>query len=210
MNILQRMAITALLTSASFSASAVPVFYNDLTNFLDSAGGAGALGFESYETVPDTFAPVYTFDGFSVQEIQGINAVTNTNINPFFDAVITDGNTAIFYDDNDQSLGRFFQFSADVNAFGLFVTTELNSTVAISGDGFSTSIDLLANTPTFFGVIDTAVASFAPITFDASGGPFLFVGFDQTYFGTAAVPEPAILSLLGFGLLLMGFRRHRA
>lgn len=204
MKILQKMAVAASLTMASFSASAIPVFYNDVTSFLGSAGGG--LGFESYENAPNSTSDTYNFAGFSVSETNGINILTNVAINGAFGNVpVTDGVNAIWYDDNNGSLSNFFSFAGGVNAFGLYVSTSEASTLTITGSSFNTSINLAANTPTFFGVIDSTVANFAPIQFDASGGPL--VGFDETYFGK--VPEPAMLSLLGLGLLMLGFRRHR-
>ena len=207
---ISRMTVAGFLASATLSVSAVPMYFDNQAGFLSAAGGG--LGFESYENSSNNVSDTYNYSGFSVSETNGINALTNVAINGSFgSSPVTDGVNAIWYDDNNDSLSNFFSFSSDVNAFGLFVTTNEASTMTISGSSFSTSINLAANTPTFFGVIDTMVAGFTPIQFNASGGPL--VGFDGTYFGaasSASVPEPSIIALLSLGLVGIGFTRRKA
>lgn len=187
------------------TASATPIFFSDRASF-DAATG-GNLSFESFES-NFSVDPTITFAGFSVSETGGSNGLGQArNFSGLLDGAITDGTGAIIFDDNGGSIGSFFSFSAGaINAIGLDIATSLASTMAIGGS-ISDTINLVADTPSFWGVID--IAGITSLTFEASGGPI--VGFDAVSFGQAnvSVPEPASIVLLGLGLVGIGFSRKK-
>ena len=169
---------------------------------------AGKLNFEDFEkdfSVSDTV----TFAGFSVSEVEGTsNGLGQArNFPGLLDESITGGTGAILFDDNGDSIGRFFDFADSYNAFGVDITTSEDATVQISGDVDAT-IELSARSPQFFGVISTS-GFLNQLDFEASGGPN--VGFDSASYGQASlIPEPSsfvIVCASGFGFAL--FRRRR-
>jgi hypothetical protein len=181
---------------------AAPVYFTDRASF-DAATGGG-LNFESFEAdfaVADTIV----FAGFTVSETLGINALAQLrNFPGVLDAAITDGTGALSYDDNGGSIGTFFSFASPITAFGLDITTHPDSTVTIGGS-VSDSLVLTADTPSFWGVIDTA--GITSISFDASGGPNL--GFDAVSFDQAVIPAPGAILLGSIGISLVGWLRRR-
>jgi len=198
-------AAAVALTSA-FPASAAPTFFSDAATF-DAATGPLA-GFEGFNDArPNAATQVY--NGFSLSETGGVNIVVHLiNFPGAFDSAIIEGGSAASYDDNGLSLGTF-SFDNPITAFGLWVTRNSAGSVAITGDGGATSIDLLADTPAFFGLIN--MDGFSTVVFDAAGDPL--VGFDALRFGDAAViPEPATWAMLivGFGLVGFAARRRQA
>jgi hypothetical protein len=197
--------ITAALVLAAGAArtEAVPVFYTDRATFLAAAGGG--LSTEDFE-VDFAVAPSIVFAGFTLSETGGVDAVGNVISNPgILDSAVTDGRGAAIYDDNGDSIGTFFSFTNPVTAFGVDLTTGADATVLIGGS-VNTSVNRTANTPGFFGVIDTVPLT--TISFDVSGGPN--VGFDRAVFGLAvAVPEPATLTALLLGATGLLSRRRR-
>jgi hypothetical protein len=201
---MKKVLLTVLIVLFSVSSGiASTTYYTNKAAFNAAVSG---LGFESFEA---TNLPVpsesLTFSGFTVSETSGINAVTDVLHNTAFGTYpVTDGRNAIWYDDNDASIGNF-NFSSAIKAFGVDVTTDENSTMTVGGD-ISYSFALLANQPIFFGAISTS--SFNSVTFAASGGPL--VGFDSLSFGegTYGVPEPTTMLLLALGMLgVVGARR---
>ena len=185
------------------TVSASPIYYTDRSAFN---AAAGSLNFESFEVAPSGPQASFSFSGFTVEETNGTNALTNVLINSAFGTYpVTNGSGALWYDDNDNSIG-VFTFASPITAFGLDLTTALNSSITIGGD-LSTTLNRTSNTPAFFGVIDTT--PFTTITFNASGGPE--VGFDAVSFGTTSVPEPITMLLLGVGLVgLAATKRMRS
>ena len=188
----------AILACPAFAA---PVYSVDRASF-DAATGGG-LNFESFEAdfaVADTIA----FAGFTVSETLGTNILGQLrNFPGLVDGAITDGTGALGYDDNGSSVGTFFSFAAPVTAFGLDIATNPGSTVTIGGS-VSDSLILTADTPSFWGVIDTA--GITSISFDASGEPE--VGFDAVSFGQIVVPAPGAILLGAIGAGLVGWLRR--
>ncbi|SEM53673.1 VPLPA-CTERM protein sorting domain-containing protein [Syntrophus gentianae] len=179
--------------------SAAPIFFNDRASFNVAAGGG--LSFESFEN-DFAVAETIVFNGFTVSETSGINALGQLRDFPGLVNAITDGTGGLGYDDNDDSIGSFFAFTNAISAFGLDIATNPGSTITIGGS-VNYVLPLGNNTPSFWGVIDTA--GITSITFDASGGPN--VGFDAVSFGQV-VPIPAAVWLFGSGLVgLAGLRR---
>jgi len=198
----KNLAQAALATAAFFAlpclwsgrAVAAPVIYTDRAAFNLAAGGG--LSFESFESNPISGATV-TYGNLSFKETFGtVDHFTNTALVNFFSAATTDGQNSIWYDDNDNSVSTLtFGLASPVTALGFDITASENNTVAIGGD-LNSSINLTANTPSFFGIIDTTTP-FSNVTITAGGGPN--VGFDAVAYGRA-IPEPSTLALLGLGL----------
>lgn len=183
-------------------AFAAPVYFTDRASFDASAGGG--LNFESFEAdfaVADTIV----FAGFTVSETLGTDALAQLrNFPGVFDVAITDGTGALSYDDNGDSVGTFFSFASPITAFGMDITVDTDSTVTIGGSA-SGSLALTADTPSFWGVIDTA--GITSISFDASGQPL--VGFDAVSFGQAVIPAPGAVLLGSIGVGFVGWLRRR-
>ncbi len=201
-----RSIFAAAMMVSALPASAAPVFFNDAAAFTAAAGAlAGFEGFNDSRPVSETLV----YAGFTLGESNGVDVVGHTVDFPgLLDAAVVEGAGAALYDDNDSSIGTF-SFGASISAFGLWVTTNEAATMSVGGSGGSTSFDLQASVPAFFGLIN--LDGFTAVTFDASGGPL--VGFDALRFGEASVvPEPATWAMLiaGFGLVGAAQRRRRA
>ena len=191
-----------VVSLASSSANAAPVYFTDRASF-DAAAGGG-LNYESFEAdfaVADTIV----FAGFTVSETLGINGLGQLRDFPgLVDGAITDGTGALGYDDNGDSVGTFFSFASPITAFGLDITTKPGSTVTIGGS-VSDSLALTSDTPLFWGVID--MDGITSISFNASGEPL--VGFDAVSFGQAVIPAPGAIVLGAIGVGLIGWLRRR-
>lgn len=104
--------VLALFTPQLASAQ---TFFTDRVAFQ---AAAGALNTESFENIVVALPqPSLTFGGFTVTETNGTNVITSTDVNAVFGTTpVTDGNTAIWYDDNGSSLAEFV-FGSSIQAF---------------------------------------------------------------------------------------------
>ncbi|MFN5972394.1 MAG: PEP-CTERM sorting domain-containing protein [Microcystis sp.] len=184
-------------------------FFNNRNAFNAAAGGS--LSFESFENPNLPYPqPSFPFQGgtFTVTETNGTNFLTNTLVNGAFGSFpVTNGQGALWYDDNGPSVG-VFGLNPSVSAIGFDLTTRANAVVVLGGS-IATVLNLTANTPQFFGVIGNP-GEISQITFDASGVPL--VGWDAVSFGNAnavVTPEPStILGLLAVAGLGLGLKRQ--
>lgn len=205
MDKLVKVSIAAVSLLSAAAVSAAPIYYNSRASFQAAAGSLSMEGFEG----PGQLGAVHTYTDFQVSETNGVNAITNYLANSCCVNPVTEGRNAIWFDDNGGSIGTFYNFTGGgVYAFGLDITANEASTVAIGGAAISDSLVLAGNQPQFWGVIDTSPIS--AITFDASGGPN--IGFDDVQYSlspSSEVPEPGTVALLGVGLAGIGFVRRR-
>lgn len=191
---------TSLIAATAGTASAA-TFFNDLGTFLAATTTTTVETFED----PRQVAASVTLEDFTVSETDGTNRIS-VGTPASFGFGIVSGSGVVSYDDNESSLLVFDDFSSPFTAFGLWLTTEFAATVTVGGS-VSSSFNLDAETPTFFGVSDTAALS--SVSFDVSGFPGVEV--DDVYTGNASVvPLPAagvlMIGALG-GLAALGRRK---
>ncbi len=200
-NISGKHVIGGMLLLAATSASALPTYYNNRAAF--QAAVTGPLSLESFEG-PGQLGATHTYTDFQVSETGGTNFITNYLANSLLNPV-TEGTNAIWFDDNGNSVGTFFNFTGgSVFAIGLDITVNETSTVSIGGSNINASVLLAANQPQFWGVIDTS--GITTITFSPNNEPN--IGFDYVQYQLETVPEPATLALMGLGLAGLRFRRN--
>ena len=197
----------AVLGCCVENASAAINIYTNRADFLAAAGGG--LAFESFEDSAQTGAMV-TYGPLDFEELNGINFFTHTSVNSGFGGLVTDGQHAIWYDDNTNSTSTLTVNTVPASsAIGLDIAVSRTSTVAISGPA-NIELNLFGGVSQFFGVINTDGAV-GQITFDVSGAPL--VGFDSVHYGqdnVTILPEPTSLAMFGIGAIGLGaFVRRR-
>ena len=180
---------TAFLLYTTTAVQSAPVYYSDRASF-DAATGGG-LSFESFEQDFASSASV-AFTDFAVSEnndgsgfdilyqLRGKPFVLGTATLGSVSNAFTDGTGALAYIDNGNSVTTFFSFSTPITAFGLDVTTDEASSIAVGGGSISIVFNTAANTPQFLGVIDTN--GIAQVTFNDSEQRAL-VAFDSLSYG---------------------------
>ena len=210
-----------------------------------AGGGLSFESFESnpQESASVTYGDLTYVEtgGVGAVVVSGVNLFTNTAINPAFSSATTDGDHSIWYvavgeveggirdpfeEEYTENIATLtFGAASPVTALGFDITTNRDSTVEMYFDvvlngnsvvaGLTSIIELTANTPSFFGIIDL-VSPISNVTFEVSGtinGQILQeyqVGFDAVSFGQATViPAPGAFLLGSLGVSFVGYLRRR-
>ena len=196
------LAVAMATLSATSAADAALVTYTNSASFASASGTLA--GFEDFEIGQQ--GETHTYSGFTLTELGGINFITNFNVNSccFSSSPVQAGSGAAWFDDNDDSIGRFV-FNAAINALGLYVTTSEASQVQVTIGSETVSFSI-GTSPTFVGIISDTL--FTTVDFAPNGGPN--IAFDSASFGTvSAVPLPATSLLLLGALGMLGISRTR-
>ena len=177
-------------TAACRKAMAAPTFYTDRAAFNTAAGSGRS--FESFE-VEDAFSTRTTktepvdFGDFTFAKTLSLfgdtfNWVDRTDSRP---AAVTDGQYMFYYCDESEttssSIGTF-SFLDPITAFAIDISFAQSNEyeLTIGGDVSQTISIMTANTPKFWGVIDTD--GITDVTFDAEAG-YGCVAFDSLSYG---------------------------
>ena len=157
-------------TAACRKAMAAPTFYTDRAAFNTAAGSGRS--FESFEgafTQTQPTEPVDFGDFTFAKTLSPMGDTSNwvdRTDTPSTPAAITDGQYALLYCNEDGSIGTF-SFSYPIIAFAIDITFDSSAGLTIGGD-VSQSISMTADTPKFWGVIDTD--GITELTFDGAAG----------------------------------------
>ena len=196
----------AVLATAPSTHAAV-VFYSDWTAF-NTAGG-NVLSFDSFEDDPGPAQTIVRSEYSMSENGSGtalvLDAIDSSLLIPNgLSNANTDGAFAIIYGNSGGSI-LTFQFDNPINGFGFDFTSTIDvPTVNVGGD-VSTTFATTANTPSFFGVIDTT-GTFQTLTFNTAGTP-ANVAYDSVSFGIIPEPSTAVLFVLAAFMFRLGRRR---
>lgn len=195
-------------TLMALPAQATITTYDSEASFL---AAAGALDFESFETLPpsdtgsDFLSVVSTpnFDVSTSQQFMQIRGDPPVSFAPH-------GNQVLFWSAETQGTITFDNFGPGIYSFGLYITDWANSVdpgylAALIFTNDIGDTDTIASTDTglgdyndiFFGVVsDTPFTSVSLTTTNNDGWIF----FDKVYTGEP-VPEPSTFLLMALGLI---------
>ncbi len=229
----QLLLAAALLGSAT-AAQALPITGGTVTASdatgattspfaLTSIGTATQSGFQSDATFTAADGTVVSFSPDTAAPLAGVYAgtVTNTSASPFTGNSL--GSNLSEYLTAEPSDNVTLAFSAPQSAFSLLwgsvdtfnsLNLELLDGATVVGALTVTGSDVAAavgggfaangTTGAFVTIADAAATGFTSVVATSTTQAFEFVPGAGT-----AVPEPATLALLGFGLLGLGFVQHR-
>lgn len=189
---------TATLIAAS-SAQAVPMFFNNLSDFDDELGSV-SLAIQRFENFKSNTPSGTDFGAFTVETGDDIDKGPNG----------TNGPTSLKIAENSDDFVKF-TFDSPITAFRIDLVDALDQSggsIFVTVDGVQHVIGLLAEQPDlnvmFIGVID--LDGFTMVTIDSDdGGDLLF--YDNLRH--TRIAEPATIALFGFGLAGLGFVRRR-
>ena len=187
---------------------------------LTDLGTSTTAGFQSAATFTAPDGTVISFSPDVAQPQAGVYAgsVTNVSSSPFAGTGL--GSTLSNYLTAEPSDNVTLTFSGAQSAFNLlwgtvdtfnslnlelFDGTTLIGTDTVTGSAVAAAAGIPADgtTGAFVTVSDPTLGVFTSVVATSTTQAFEFVP------GAAAVPEPASLALLGFGLLSLGFVQHR-
>ena len=229
----QLLLAAALLGSAT-AAQALPIAGGTVTASdatgataspfaLTNLGTSTTSGFQSNATFTAADGSVVSFSPDTAAPLAGVYAgsITNTSTSPFTGNSL--GSALSNYLTAEPSDNVTLTFSSAQSAFNLLWGTvdtfnslnlELLSGSTVVGNLTVTGSEVAAavgggfaangTTGAFVSIADSAAAGFTTVVATSTTQAFEFVPGAGT-----AVPEPATLALLGFGLLGLGFVQHR-
>lgn len=204
--------IVAALALAFGNAQAAVTTFTDEASFL-AAAGAG-LTQEGFETATQSTPTSVSFGG-------GTFSCSGSAWCPGFFGVSStyakEGTHSVFFASPDTST---FTFNSPISAFGIFIggagnvgaitlnlTTSSGETVTALNNFIGPDVTQPGGFDPFIGLIKTD-GFFTGVTFTPSNdGDGIF--FDRMSYGTAAVPEPGTLALLGIAACGLGGLRRR-